>query len=131
MNLINATDYRRVSLRSALIVAPAALALIVVLLWFGSTRNPDPVSADEARLYSDCLEGSLAPCGGESVTPAPHGNGAMESNGTQIPGTSPDSGGGQDSQRCLLPGIPCFHDSGATYQGMSASVQVTQELRTY
>ena len=62
MNLLYNTDFRKSTVRGTLVVAPAALALIVMLLWFGSIRNPDPLSADKAKLYSACPEGSFAPC---------------------------------------------------------------------
>ena len=63
MNLLYTTNLRKSTVGRALIVAPAALALIVMLLWFGSLRNPDQVSADDASLSWGCLEVSLAPCG--------------------------------------------------------------------
>ena len=62
MNLLYTTDFRESNVRGTLVVAPAALALMVMLLWLGSIRNPDLSSADKARLYSACPEGSLAPC---------------------------------------------------------------------
>ena len=131
MNFLNPTDYSRAPLLSALIVAPAALALIVVLLWFGSTRNSDPVSADEARLYSECLEGAVAPCEDATLKVRPLGDGTGELSGVQDLGTSPGSDSAQDNQRCLLPGIPCSHDPDLGYIGQSVGVQATQELRTY
>lgn len=62
MNLLYNTDFRKSTVRGTLVIAPAALALIVMLLWFGSIRNPDPLSADKADIYPACLEGSFAPC---------------------------------------------------------------------
>ena len=50
MNLLYATDFRKSTVRGTLVVAPAALALIVMLLWLGSIRNPDPLVANKAIL---------------------------------------------------------------------------------
>ena len=118
MHLLNTTDYRRTPILSTLIVAPAALALIVALLWFGSIRNPDPVSADEGRLYLECVEGSQDFCEDATLTAKPLGNGTGESNGAQLPGISGAS---------FIPS----GDQVIGHIGQSASVQVNQELRTY
>ena len=82
MNLLYATDYRRCTVRSTLIDAPVALALIVMLLWFGSLRNPDPVSADEARQFQECPASSLEPCEDLALaSPVRTGNWATQDNG--------------------------------------------------
>lgn len=137
MHLINTTDYRRAPLVSTLIVAPAALALIVSLLWFGSIRNPDPISADEGRLYSECAEGSQEFCADATLISGPLGNGTGESNGAQLPGISLDTGtsfipsGEEENGRCIFIGNPCYQGPDVGYIGQSAGVQVNQELRTY
>ena len=137
MHLTNTTDYRRTTFLSSLIVATAALALIVALLWFGSSRNPDPVSADEGRLYLECAEGSQEFCGDATPTAGPLGNGTGELNGAEVPGISLDSvtsfipSGEEESGRCIFIGSPCYQDSGLGYIGQSASLQVNQALRTY
>ena len=137
MHLTNTTDYRRAPLLSTLIVAPAALALIVALLWFGSIRNPDPVSADDGRLYLECAEGSQEFCEDATLTAGPLGNGTGELNGAQIPGISLDSvasfipGGDTESGRCIFIGNPCYQDTGLRYIGQSSRLQVNHELRTY
>ena len=117
-----------------LVVAPAALALIIALLWFGSIRNPDPVSADEGRLYLECAEGVWAPCEDATLTAGPLSNGTGELNGAQISGISGASfipSGEEESGRCIFIGNPCYQDPGLGYIGQSAGVQVNQELRTY
>ena len=137
MHLLNTTDYRRTPLLSTLIVAPAALALIVALLWFGSIRNPDPVSTDKGRLYLECAEGSQDFCEDATLIVTPLGNGTGELNGVQIPGISLDTGtpfitdGEQENGRCIFIGNPCYQDPGLGYIGQSAVVQVNRELRTY
>ena len=137
MRLTNTTDYRKAPFLSTLIVAPAALALIVALLWFGSIRNPDHVSADEGRLYSECAAGSQEFCEDATLMAGPLGNGTGELNGAQLPGISLDSaisffpGGEDDSGRCIFIGNPCYQDPNLGYIGQSVDVQVNQELRTY
>ena len=137
MHLINTTDYRRTPFLTTLIVAPAALALIVALLWFGSIRNPDSVSADEGRLYLACSEGSQEFCEGATLVAGPLSKGAGEFSGVQVPGMSLDTGtsfipGGEpENGRCIFIGNPCYQGPGLGYIGQSADVQVNQELRTY
>ena len=54
MSLIYHTYLQNNTFESSLMVAPVALALIVMLLWFGSVRNLDPLSADEGGLTFEC-----------------------------------------------------------------------------
>ena len=111
MGLIYNTNLKASTARSTLIVAPAALALIVLLLWFGSIRNPDPVSADEGRSLWDCPQASLEPCD----EPA-----SMNSVDTSIDAASVSSSG-HSGEKCLFPGIPCLHDHGLEHQAVQAS----------
>ena len=120
MGLLYNTTLLGTNFKSALIVAPAALALIVLLLWFGSIRNPDPVSADDGRALSDCPQASLEPCKDTALKAmpiiglAPENAGDSTTTGQSLWATSTlDSGTG--SEKCLLPGIPCLHDTGTSF----------------
>ena len=137
MNLLYTTNLRNSTVRGSLIVAFAALALIVLLLWFGSIRSPDSVAADEARLYSECPAGMLEY--GEDLSGATSigtGNSATqeksagESPDIQFLGTSLLGGEEQNDGRCIFIGNPCWQDPGPWNSGQS-DVQASRVLRTY
>ena len=150
MNLINTTDYRRVSFPGALIVAPAALALIVALLWFASIRTGTTVSAHHVDPGSDSypvqsmtesgedgINSCILPvyCWGNPESPLGEPQTAEQGNqnfgSASITGTSFVAGGDQIDGRCTFIGNPCYQDPGIGYIDQSASLQVNQELRTY
>ena len=133
MSLLYTTDFRKSTVRGALVVAPAALALMVMLLWFGSIRNPDPLSAEKANRECILTGGLSFHCSmtGSDPAAAMQGTERGEPSGVQSPGISIDSGEGQNNQRCLLPGIPCTLDPGNPAPGQPEGVQVLQEMRTY
>ena len=64
MGIIYGRKVKGSTSRYILIAAPAALALIILLLWFGSTRNPDPAADEERRPHSDCPKGTPENCQG-------------------------------------------------------------------
>ena len=114
------TGPKTLSGKSALIVASAALALLVMLLWFGSVRDADPVSADEGGLSQQCSQVTSVSCEGATGQGSSAALAASELNGhssvlqladARVPATS---GGGQEESKCLLPGIPCTSSSGAS-----------------
>ena len=111
MNLLYRTNFRKSTVLGSLFVASAALALIVILLWFGSIRSPDPASASKASTVQ--------------------GDGAGARMGIQFLGHSPEVGEEQEFQRCVLPGIPCTLGPDDPIAVQTASVQANEELRTY
>lgn len=141
MDLLYNTDYRKSTVKETLIVAPLALALIVALLWFGSDRNPDPVSGDESSLFSECPQVSPGPCaeaaspGGpiiEPVTERPSHVPAIEETASQgfenVPAPLTEAHGEErhkDSLECTLwGGWYCLLDS---YPDTAAHDSSTQE----
>ena len=150
MHLTNTTDYRRSPFLSTLIVAPAALALIVVLLWFGSIRAATTVSAHQVGPDSDSysiqsmtesredgISSCILPvyCWGNPESPLGEPQTAEQGNqgfgSASITGTPFMTGGDQSDGRCILIDNPCYQDPGLGYIGQSVGLQVNQELRTY
>ena len=138
--------------RRTLMAAVFALAAMVLLLWFGSLRGPGIALAAEfdtnggQSIDERCF--LAIPCwlhdgtviGDQTLWEEQDENvGALEAQGTetgdsfkfQLLGTSLNSGGEDNVGRCLLPGIPCIHQSGSGLTGQSAGVLSTMLLQTY
>ena len=146
MNLLYNTDFQKSTIRGTLVVAPTALALIVMLLWFGSIRNPDPLSADKAELYSACLEGSFAPCADATLrirafTPASPENdndasgaqhvlnggikSASLSSNTEFPATTTD----KDIECTISGGWSCLPESSSSFDTQRAETGETLDVQ--
>ena len=138
--------------RRTLVGAVFVLAAMVLLLWFGSLRGPGVALAAEFDTNGDqsiderCF--LAIPCwlhdgtviGDQTLWEEQDENvGALEAQGTetgdsfeiQLLGTTLNSGGEDNVGRCLLPGIPCFHESGSGLTGQSAGVLSAMMLQTY
>ena len=62
MGLIYGRNLQSSTRWTTLTVAVAAVVAILLLLWFGSLRNPPPVSADSGRSSTSCQQPTVAPC---------------------------------------------------------------------
>ncbi len=82
MSLIYGTNYPRANSRSALAVAPVSLALIILLLWLASIRNPDPVSAGEDGLHPECPQSTSEPLDEVAVETMPAVPASPENSGS-------------------------------------------------
>ncbi len=109
-----------------LVAGVAVLAAVVFLLWFGSLRIPDTVSAEGSRSTVECPLTQQKECGEvvsssrSEVRPAAEGTShayvRQEPVGRGFFGiTAFENAGnavtGEISQRCLLPGNPCFSET--------------------
>ena len=126
MGLTYGTNLMDTTSRRTMAAAVSLLAAMVLLLWFGSLRTSDTVSADGSRSLVECPETPYEQCEEVSLDVRPlvlpnseaagRNSGTQEIEGRRFPGVPAleNAGyaiGGHISDRCLLPGIPCFNDA--------------------
>ena len=136
MGLTYGTNLMDTTSRRTLAAAVSLLAAMVLLLWFGSLRTADTVSADGSRSLVECPETPYEQCEEASMDVRPlvlpnsesagRNYGTQEIEGRGFPGIPALENTGYAigvhiSERCLLPGIHCFNDAeyAASEQGTS------------
>ena len=122
--------------RRSLLAAAIVLSAMILLLWVSRSADPgvalaaEPGASGNQELNERCF--LAIPCWLHDGTPVgAQANGEQFNQAAQASGILLGSNGEESVERCLLPGIPCFQDSSNAQQFQSASVQGTQELRTY
>ncbi len=122
--------------RKALLSSAIVLSAMILLLWVSRSADPGVALAAEGGADGNqetnerCL--LAIPCWLSDGTPVgAQASGEQFNQTQQASGILLGSNGVETNERCLLPGIPCFQDSINAQQFQPASVQGTQELRTY
>ena len=134
---------KRTTIASAIVV----MGSMVLLLWFGSLRDPGVALAAEfdtngdqsihERCFLDtyCLETGLTGIGTQSLGEQQAGSAvALETGDSlqhQLLGAAVNSGGGGNVERCLLPGIPCTQVPDPVNTGVNGAGLVATALQTY